>query len=245
MASKKQLLFALVVILLLSGCKMPYSTAPEATPTEIYIDESLFPTPMVATEDPMAMVSGLATASAIAMQQTAGIEIGGEAMEATVTPLPDELTITMVTPEQIEGVPTSTLPVFQAVTPFPTVERLAVSTPEPGSTPSTYTLQVGEFPYCIARRFNVNPDELLALNNLADGSLYMPGLVLKIPQSGNPFPASRALRPHPATYTVSSSGETFYSIACLYGDVDPAAIASANGMALGSTLQIGTSIQIP
>jgi len=110
--------------------------------------------------------------------------------------------------------------------------------------PANYTLQQGEFPYCIARRFNVNPEELLSLNGLYDGSLYMPGTMLQIPQSGS-FPGPRALRSHPTTHTVASSDETFYSIACLFGDVDPASIAQANGLSLGSLLTIGQAIKIP
>lgn len=242
MASKKLLpLLVFVVVLTLSGCRMPYSSAPEATPTEILLDESFFPEPLVTPEDPMAMVSSLATGSAIAMTQTAGI---GQPIGEELTPSPEGLTIVMVTPGDMT-VPTSTLPVMPTLVPTISQAPLAISTPVAGSVPATYTLQAGEFPYCIARRFNVNPDELLALNNLSDGGLYMPGLTLRIPQSGNPFPANRALRPHPATYIVASSGETFYSIACLYGDVDPAAIASENGMTLGSALQIGATIQIP
>lgn len=193
----------------------------------------------------MVMVGSLATASAISMMQTAGTEFATQAVDEISTPTPGALAVTVVT-EENPVVPTSTLPVLVTIAPpQPTVPPLVVATPIPGNVPYTYTLQAGEFPYCIARRFNVNPDELLTINNLADGTLYMPGLTLKIPQSGNPFPANRALRPHPATYTTTSSGETFYSIACLYGDVDPAAIAAANGMSLGSTLQIGTTIQIP
>ena len=239
-------LSAILLTLVISGCRMPYSAAPEATPTEIIIDESVFPEPMAATEDPMAMVGSLATASAISMMQTAGTEFASQPTAEISTPTPGGLAVTVIVDSgTIE--PTSTLPVL--VTVAPTIPPLSVSTPAPapapGSIPYTYTLQAGEFPYCIARRFNVNPDELLTINNLADGTLYMPGLTLKIPQSGNPFPANRALRPHPATYTTTSSNETFYSIACLYGDVDPAAIAAANGMSLGSTLQIGTTIQIP
>ena len=54
-------------------------------------------------------------------------------------------------------------------TPMPgTTPAVIVPTPTPGH-PATYTLQSGEFPWCIARRFNVDPNELLSLNGLTDG----------------------------------------------------------------------------
>lgn len=244
MKHKMFYLFIILTILVLSGCRMPYSAAPEATPTEIILNEELFPPALPATEDPMALIGSLATASAMAMMQTAGTEIAMQPAGQIETPMPGGLEITVVVDSDMNQ-PTSTLPVLVTLAPTTSANLPAVATPVPGSVPYTYTLQVGEFPYCIARRFNVNPDELLTINNLADGTIYMPGLTLKIPQSGNPFPTNRALRPHPATYTTTSSGETFYSIACLYGDVDPTAIAAANGMSPGSTLQAGTTIQIP
>ena len=93
--------------------------------------------------------------------------------------------------------PSPTLnPVFQTVT----AQSTFVVTP--GPRPLYYTLQVGEFPYCIARRLDVDPKELLTLNNLPSGLIYAPGLILSIPQSGRPFPSPRALRPHPTIYTV-------------------------------------------
>jgi hypothetical protein len=53
------------------------------------------------------------------------------------------------------------------------------------------------------------------------------------------------LASHPATYTVSSSDETMYSIACKYGDVEPGALASANGLSTSATLSVGQQIKIP
>jgi LysM repeat protein len=119
------------------------------------------------------------------------------------------------------------------------------STPiPPGVRPASYTLQSGEFPYCIARRFDVNPDELLSINGLASGNIYYPNLTLKIPQSGS-FPADRALAAHPTTYTVSSSDETIFGVACRYGDVDPAVLASTNGLSTSADLTLGQQLKIP
>jgi LysM repeat protein len=129
--------------------------------------------------------------------------------------------------------------------PSPTPQA-AVTLPAPtqGPRPTSYTLQQGEFPYCIARRFNVNPDELLSLNGLSDSQVLQPGLALKIPQSGNTFPGPRALKAHPAAYTVGLN-DTIYSVACLYGDVDPMAIAANNGLASPYTLKVGQTLNIP
>ena len=52
---------------------------------------------------------------------------------------------------------------------------------------------------------------------------------MRIPQNGSGFPGDRTLRAHPTTYTVQS-GDTIYSIACLFGDVDPEAIAFVNNL---------------
>ena len=128
-----------------------------------------------------------------------------------------------------------------AVVPTATSAQVATATP---GIPSTYTLKEGEFPYCIARRFNVDPGTLLAVNGMTPSSAVSPGLTLTIPQSAGEFPPPRALRSHPATYTVQA-GDTIYSIACLFGDVDPNAIAAANGLSSPYTLTPGTVLNIP
>ncbi len=99
-----------------------------------------------------------------------------------------------------------------------TTPVVIVPTATPGR-PATYTIHTGEFPYCLARRFDVNPDDLLSMNGLVRGQILQPGLTLNIPQTGS-FPGSRALHTHPAQYTVNVD-DSFYSIACYFGDVDP------------------------
>jgi LysM repeat protein len=110
--------------------------------------------------------------------------------------------------------------------------------------PSSYTLKQGEHPYCIARRFDIDPIQLLAVNGIGSDTVISPGLTLTIPQGTSGFPPPRALRSHPATYTVQS-GDTIYGIACLYGDVDPLAIAQANGLSEPYNLSAGTVLNIP
>ncbi len=129
-------------------------------------------------------------------------------------------------------------------TPEPTPEPVVVVPTPVLEIPSTYILQEGEHPYCIARRFNVNPNDLVALNGIS--GYVAPGVTLKIPTNSS-WPAdsaSRALRAHPTTYTVVS-GDSIYSVACKFGDVDPNAIIAVNGLQSPYSLTGGTSIQIP
>ena len=177
------------------------------------------PKDVKATEQPTEMIDTIyqfATQTARAMEQ----------------PLP-------ITPEATPIAPLDTqvvVEVLPTATPLPVIPTLAI--------PASYTMQKDEFVYCIARRFNVNPQELLALNGLGQYSIINPGQVLRIPQTGNPFPFARALRTHPTTYTVMG-GDTIYKIACLFGDVDPLAIAAVNGLTAPYGLSIGQVLNIP
>jgi len=121
--------------------------------------------------------------------------------------------------------------------------RQDVPTATPGK-PDSYTLQKGEFPYCIARRFNVNPNELLRVNNLAKDVTIQPGTTLRLPSSDRGYPGSRELRDHPTTYTVKD-GDTIFSIACIFGDADPNAIAYANNLVEPYKLSVGQELYIP
>jgi LysM repeat protein len=105
-------------------------------------------------------------------------------------------------------------------------------------------LQRGEYPYCIARRFNVDPGELLARNGLLNQQTFYAGTVLQIPQTGNAYPGERMQLAHPTTYTVSRADETFYTIACAFGDVDPQELAQANGLSIGSALYVGQQLNV-
>jgi LysM repeat protein len=163
------------------------------------------------------------------------------ATQGLTTGLPSDQTSPEITP----GAPVETAviaPPPQQVQPTPM--PLIVAPPATPGLPSTYTLQKSEFPYCIARRFNVDPGELLRMNGLTSYSVYYGGMVLKIPQSGRSFPGNRALRPHPATYDVRP-GDTLFSIACSYGDVDPNLIAYVNNIPVDDKLEVGQLLNIP
>ncbi|MDY6873831.1 MAG: LysM peptidoglycan-binding domain-containing protein [Chloroflexota bacterium] len=128
----------------------------------------------------------------------------------------------------------------------------ATNTPEPTEViiiptvtrPAEYTVQEGEFPYCIARRFNLNPADLISVNGLGEGEIVSPGTTLQIPQTGSWTGEGRVRNPHPDTYTVSA-GDTVYSIACFYGDVSPEAIIAVNNLEEPYTLTAGQTLDIP
>ncbi len=135
----------------------------------------------------------------------------------------------------------------------PTTEQ-ATQAPQPSTNvqlpavtrPQSYTLLRGEWPYCIARRFNLPVGQLLSMNGLNINSQPPAGTVLQIPQSGSwdTSVAPRAWHSHPSTYTVDP-GDSVNSIACYYGDVDPSQIIALNGLQAPYSLTTGQTLQIP
>jgi LysM repeat protein len=213
------------------------------------ISTSLFATPL---SDALSIETVLAFGQETAQAQTA-IALGitpGTPIPVSITPATATATLlggTAITPQTgITFAPTTSFQITTvATTPAIVTPIPGGPTPTLGPRPSTYTLQSGEWPFCIARRYNLDPDELLALNGLVDNETVFPGLTLKIPQTGNPFPGPRAWHTHPATYTVNSSDQTIFGIACYYGDIDPARIAQANGLSVSATLSAGQNLTIP
>lgn len=229
------LVFSIFMIstMLISACTQSLSAAPVATPT--LLPTGLFVSPVASVENPMAMIEEFAKQTAAAQTATAGTPSTPQAVitntpdpNITATPSP---TLGNVTPTNVGAITSTSAPAATSI---------------PGVRPTTYTLQKGEFPYCIARRFNVDPDQLLSLSGLtsAEANSLVTGTVLTIPQSGS-FPGNRSLTAHPASYTVASADETVYSVACEYGDVEPNAIASANNISVSAKLNVGQVLQIP
>ncbi|MEN6570415.1 MAG: LysM peptidoglycan-binding domain-containing protein [Anaerolineaceae bacterium] len=219
---KKNALLLLVTILILglalSACERPATRGPVVTPT--VKGEIPFP---VATQPQIVK-------DYLAITQTA--QAGNPSAGATSTSaLP---------------FPTSAATATQGIlsTPVPTATRAVLPSPTPGR-PSTYSLQDGETIYCLARRYDVDPADLLSLNNLtlATAGMLSIGTELKIPQSGS-YPGDRVFHAHPDTYTVDP-GDTISRIACYYGDLSPDAILAYNGLKAGTTLSVGQALQIP
>jgi LysM repeat protein len=248
MSNKQRgLLVVFIVIIstvMVSACTQSLSSAPAATSTPL--PPELFVSPLPSVENPMDMIQEFAKQTSVAQTTVAS---GGTpatpqpaAVGTVITPQAGTITGTPPT-AAVPSTPTNAVAGTVApATPTPSAPN-ATSVP-PGVRPPTYTLQNGEFPYCIARRFNVDPDALLSASGLTSPDVYYAGLKLTIPQSGA-FPGSRMLSPHPTTYTVLSGDETVYSIACKFGDVDPASIASANNISASAKLTAGQKLQIP
>lgn len=229
----------MLVAILVSACNQPYSQAPGVTNTPIDTG-SLFATPAggaTQLSDVQIFASQTAQAAnpvtAVSVSPTSGFAITPQVATVTSTPI-------VSLPATVTA--TSTLAVPPSV---------STSTLQPsGSNPPTYTLQAQEFPYCIARRFNVDPTDLLEASNLDSPDVYYAGLVLTIPQN-SVWPVQdlgeRALRTHPAPYTVTGDADTtVYGVACKFGDVTPNSIVSANStINLGSTLSVGQTLSIP
>jgi LysM repeat protein len=225
------LIMCLAAMLLLVSCQRAASQSPVTLPTATH-------------------AAGLPT------QPANGV--GSVQIIGTQTAMAQALLTGSPTPTGSVSIATSTLfgtPVVPPTGAAPTA--IIFSTPIPGTTPiiivptstpghpSTYTLMQGEFPYCIARRFNVNQTELLDMNGITTGQGMQPGTTLKIPQTGNPFVGMRALLPHPTTYTVRLGNETVYSVACSFGDADPNQIIAANSLVSPYTLHINQVLNIP
>jgi LysM repeat protein len=206
----------ILIALTLAACERSASTPP---PTE----GTVFPT-VEGTQNPMDELGAFATQTAMAQEPDSGAGTEGETSPEGETPAETQPPEESPAEEQPEA------------TPVPEKEY---------SVPEKYTLQKGEFPFCIARRFNISPGALLAANGLTSSSVTFVGQTLTIPKNAGAFDAgARALIAHPDKYTVRA-GDTVYSIACLYGDVDPRAIEDHNGLSGAYTLQVGDVLKIP
>jgi len=53
------------------------------------------------------------------------------------------------------------------------------------------------------------------------------------------------LQAHPTIYTVTAPGMTLPGVACVFGDVEPLAIARANDIAEAALLSVGQQLNIP
>jgi LysM repeat protein len=234
------ILFVILTMgLLLAACERPASVASVTTPTS---GEIPFP---VATQPEI--IKDILSATQTAAVASGTLAVGGEG--ATSTPA-----FSFVTPTSAGA----TSAVINLVTSTSDVINLATSTPAATLTPTTpsyptptpgipakYTLKKGEYLFCIARRFDVDPADLMSANgyNMYTAENLQPGTVLVIPQNSN-YPGERSRKTHPAYYTVGA-GDTVYTIACNFGDADPNTIMAANGLTKESVLTVGQVLYIP
>jgi len=228
-----------LVAMITSACEQPYSTPPVVTNTPI---------------DPNSLFDfGTAIGGATEMSdiEAFGTQTAQAANPVTSSPAPQNPTATLTSfvslPNNPTLTPTATLAVPGGVTITPISGVPTSTSVQSGSRPPTYTLQSEEFPYCIARRYNLDPDSLLAQNQLSSGTVFYAGVTLNLSNVASPFPGVRALRPHPTAYTVTGNADsTVYGVACKFGDLEPSAIVSTNsGITLNSTLNVGQNLNIP
>lgn len=262
-------LVAVAMALVLSACRLPASSAPAATATP----QAEVPFP-VATNSDLVNEFLFATQTAIAGGQTnpPDMQAGGGAETPSAdqagggnptdqagggveTPTADQAGGGTTTGDQAGGGTAGDTTTDQSGGGVTTDQAGGGSPtavpnyqlPAAPARPATYTIQRGEYPYCIARRYNLDPGALMRANNLGVNSQLPIGSVITIPASGNWDVASfgtRSRAAHPATYTVQS-GDTLNSVACKFGDVYPEWIAAANGLDANAALTPGAVINIP
>lgn len=237
MKSKHWILFLSAALLLLGLAACTRSMNPSAasvTEPTATLGGDAQPT----TGGVMDQLNQFVTQTALAAQGATG-----ETALVPTVEQPISTAITLETTQATVAQPTTA----PSATPLPTQEPSptprTVPTVTPGL-PGSYTLRTGEHVYCISRRFDVNPEEVLQLNGIPAGTILRAGTELRIPQSGNPFPGNRSLKSHPTTYMVKS-GDTIYSIACEFGDLEPWAIAYANNLSEPHELSAGRELYIP
>ncbi|MBN2084412.1 MAG: LysM peptidoglycan-binding domain-containing protein [Anaerolineales bacterium] len=232
MTKMKQIGYLLAMAFLLAGCTISYSNPPTGSPktdgTSAYSTNA----------GPVATMNALRTAF---IQQTAQA-LGDNGTPAGATTTSSFATVA-VTPT-VETTPGAQNTPATAPTATQTVALPSAPTSTPG-VPATYKIHEGETLYCLARRFDIDPIDILAVNN-DDPDVY-PDDIVNIPQNGDPFPGERALHPHTAnmTYTVTADYNTIYKIGCYFGDVDPNRIIAANSLKDPFTLTSGQKIVIP
>ncbi|HPH95304.1 MAG TPA: LysM peptidoglycan-binding domain-containing protein [Anaerolineaceae bacterium] len=217
------LLLMVVLLMGVSACERAAATAP-VVPTA---DNVPFPTPV--SNDTMKNIQAL-TATAAALPS--GVQPTAAVVEPQATPVVEVQPTAAPQPE-----PTA------VPQPEPTQAPVVVVTTAPVR-PTTYSLQKGEHPYCIARRYNIDVDALLNLNGISrTQSNFAEGFTLKIPGTGN-YVGERRLKAHPVSYTVVA-GDTVNKIACAFGDVMPEDIIAANSLQSPYTLTAGQTLNIP
>lgn len=218
------LLVALALLLTLTACNRQASKT--VVPTATTNGELPFPVGTAGTP----IASDFSTQTAVASLPM-----------PSATPQVITATDTPTTPDQGQG---GTAPEPQA-TAAPDTNVPMANTPVV-SRPTTYTLQRGEWPLCIARRYNLDVASFLSANGMTMNSKPAEGAQMTIPASGSWSAAYGAqnLVKHPATYTVSA-GDTLNTIACRYGDVAPESILVVNNLQSASDVKAGMALKIP
>ncbi|MFC1879066.1 LysM peptidoglycan-binding domain-containing protein [Chloroflexota bacterium] len=212
------ILYFLLSALVLGACSFP-SRNDQASPTATLSG----PDPLMLTHTSI-VVDALATDQSESLTATA-------VAEQNVTSEPDITPLVTASPTPVD-LPTDS--VQPPALPEPSVEVVQ-------PIPTKYVLQKDEFPWCIARRFNINPLQLIRYNGLFIGQIFYKGQVIIIPPNPKPFPGRRALHPHTATYIVKP-GDSLNKVACYYGDISPQEIAQLNNIEAPYSIRAGQEL---
>ena len=223
------LVVALLVAVMLSGCSLSASKRPAGDPTAT--SELQF---MTETPGGEGLADDIAKQTQAAQQPAVVTETPVPAAGEPVQPAPEATQAPEQQQEQQQQQEQEQQQQQQQ-------QQQAVSVPTL-TRPATYTLQKGEFPFCIARRYDLNVGALLSANGMSMDAKPGVGTVLQI-SSGGSYDGNRALRAH-TDYTVNS-GDTIYSIACYFGDVSPEAIIAVNGLSGPDDITAGMTLKIP
>ncbi len=215
---KKSAIFLCVFITLAlaaAGCQRSASKAPMVTPEFMEEVGTLLPVDQQ-------IINATMTAQAI-------IEEFNMPTQMVLNPQGTQVAVTQMPPTPIPT-PTATS------APTPTMQTL--------TRPQSWAVQGGETIYCLSRRFDVDPGDMLAINNLYAGSMLHIGDVLLVPQTGAWPGGDRKILDHPDVWNITP-GETVYEIACAYGDVWPEHIIQANGLSEPYDISGMQTLQIP
>ncbi len=189
----------------------------------------------------------------------------------TETPIPSETPVveTAVPVEQTTLPPTeaSALPPVQATatsSETPTLQVLLPPTPTalPSDGPCLHTVQVGEWLYSIARKYNVDPQALIDANPGWENRTLQPGDVIRIPNCAQPSPTVppptqpaavvpgvpvTGVAPSPIPLIdrvyIVAAGDTLGAIARKF-DVTVQMLKDANGLT-NDFLRVGQQLKIP
>jgi LysM repeat protein len=216
--------------LCLTACNRPISAT-----------KKISATPVPPTLDELSKTRTAIAGSIIATLTAAELTPAVQTQKTTVAP-------TVVAPTT-PATPIATVKIVTVVPVTPAVKATAVpqhpAVIQPvAALPEIYWLHRGEFPFCLARRFNIDPGQLMWVNGFCYGQVFYPGQGVIIPDNPLPFRGRRALHLHPATYRVGP-GDTIYRIACFFGDVDPISLAQFNGLTPPYRLHVGQILNIP
>lgn len=110
----------------------------------------------------------------------------------------------------------------------------------------TYSVQSGDTLNAIALRYNVDPDELILLNQLVFADDLQIGQILRLPDHASVSSAAMQ-QPEPrgeGVVHVVQAGETLLGIALFY-QVSTASLMAANGLSDADKLAVGVELLVP